>query len=153
MHGVDYNYSSPWLVSLSVRTPVKMVALTSVLALPLSVAPGCHYLSFLTEETNIYDCEGNRANPSWLQEKSTQSVVHLWRVAFSHYVWKAAAWLLRPESHRQLPTWGLTDTSHVGSQCWIYNWLFCFNVFIINSSPKLICFNSRAIDKMTWSTP
>lgn len=53
---------------------MKIVALTSVLALPLSVAPDWLHLSLVTEEPDIYECEGNRAHPSPLQETSTQSL-------------------------------------------------------------------------------
>lgn len=47
-----------------------------------------------------------------------------------------------------------TDMSHVGphSMCWAHNWLLSFNLFMSIYSLKLICFNSRAMDELTWST-
>lgn len=36
--------------------------------------------------------------------------------------------------------------------CWVHNWLLSFNLFISIYSLKLICFNSRAMDELTWST-
>ena len=37
--------------------------------------------------------------------------------------------------------------------CWIHNCLLSFNLFISISSPKLICFSSRAIDNGVHSYP
>lgn len=39
------------------------------------------------------------------------------------------------------------------SMCWIHNWLLSFNLFTSVSSPKLICFSSRAIDMEYTLTP
>lgn len=101
MHGVDYNDSSPRLVSFSVRTPVKMVALTSGLALPLSVAQAA-IICLSSQRRQIFMIVKGIGQIHHDYRKNQPSVVRLWRVAFSHYVWKAAAWLLRPKSHRQL---------------------------------------------------
>lgn len=47
-----------------------------------------------------------------------------------------------------------TDMSHVGphSMCWAHNRLLSFHLFMSIYSLKLICFNSRAMDELTWST-
>lgn len=55
------------------------------------------------------------------------------------------------------PTWESDrQTCHMegpGSVCWIHNCLLSFNLFISISSPKLICFSSRAIDNGVHSYP
>lgn len=53
------------------------------------------------------------------------------------------------QTRREKPTEMMRHMQGLSSMCRIRNWLLSFNLFISISSPKLICFNSRAIDEMT----
>lgn len=113
-----YYYSLGWLAFLlgPAVSIVKTVGLSLVLALPFSVAPDCLHLSLVTEEPTSYECEGNTANSSPVQDSHPKACVsgchlHLWRGISSHQVsGKKPGHLDQTgEAHRD-------DVAHAGSQ-------------------------------------
>ena len=80
-------------------------------------------------------------------------------MVFPYSVSSKAAWSLGPDQRalQASPPWEAKRRTcpmeGPCSMCWIHNWLLSFNLFTSVSSPKLICFSSRAIDMQYTLTP
>lgn len=80
-------------------------------------------------------------------------------MVFPYSVSSKAAWSLGPDQRalQTSPPWEAERRTcpmeGPCSMCCIHNWLLSFNLFTSVSSPKLICFSSRAIDMEYTLTP